>query len=246
MVGTTDEPVAGASLEPQALRKEQTFLFEHVCKYFGRRPQPQEIRSMWSGLRPLVRKQGAKSTAALSREHSILVSPSKLVTVIGGKWTTYRRMAEDTVNIAARSVGLPERACTTANLHLHGWMQADVSGTAPSHTEALDLYGCDAASIQHIAEERPEYAQPLHPRLPYIAAEVLWAARHEMARTIEDVLARRTRALFLDARASIEAAPLVANLLANELGKGAAKGEIWIEQQITGFQKLAAGYIYQG
>lgn len=236
VVGTTDEPVDGPSLEPHALAGERKFLMEQIAHYFGRRPKSSEILSVWSGLRPLIRKQGAKSTAALSREHAVFVSPTGLITVVGGKWTTYRRMGEDTMNVAAQSARLPSRPSVTANLHLHGWTESQQTS---EDREVLGVYGSDLPAIEQLATERPEWGNRIHPRLPYRGCETVWAVRHEMARTVEDVLARRTRALFLDARAAIEAAPAVANTMAMELGRDAA----WAERQVQAFSDLAQGYI---
>jgi glycerol-3-phosphate dehydrogenase len=238
VVGTTDEPVAGPSLEPRALPQERAFLLEQIGCYLGRRPRAEEILSMWSGLRPLVRRQGVHSTAALSREHSVLVSPTGLVTVLGGKWTTYRRMGEDTMNIAAHSAGLRLQPSQTANLRLHGWMEPV---SASDRQDALSVYGSDQSKIERLIEERPELNERLHPKLPYREAEVVWTVRNEMARTVEDVLARRTRALFLDARAAVEAAPRVAALTAAELDRD----ERWTAEQIRNFTALAEGYLYR-
>jgi glycerol-3-phosphate dehydrogenase len=240
VVGTTDDAVPEASMEPRAMEMERAFLRQHIEIYFRRKPKDEEVLSVWSGLRPLVRKQGSKSTAALSREHTVLVSPSGLVSVTGGKWTTYRRMAEDAVNIAAKSAGLEESASTTQELRLHGWSEAAAATTDAEH--ALAVYGSDQGAIDALAGETAEYARRLHARLAYRVAEVVWAAREEMARTVEDVLARRMRALFLDARAAIEAAPLVAAVMAGELGKD----EGWQREQVETFGALAAGYVYQG
>lgn len=235
VVGTTDEPVPAASMEPHAMGKETSFLEEHIAIYFGRRVGPGEVLSMWSGLRPLVRKQGAKSTAALSREHTVLVSGSHLVSVTGGKWTTYRRMAEDAMTIAAKTAGLPERASGTAELRLHGWSEAAAA-------EDFNVYGSDAAAVEALAGEAPGLGVKMHERLPYRLAEAVWAARFEMARTVEDVMARRTRALFLDARAAMEAAPAVAGVMAAELGRDAA----WERGQVEAFRGLGAGYVFAG
>jgi glycerol-3-phosphate dehydrogenase len=141
-------------------------------------------------------------------------------------------MGEDTVTQAAVLAGLPEFPSGTAELHLHGW-SAEVEPTAD-----WAVYGSDAAALSRLSEERPEWKEPLHPRLPYRACEVVWAARHEMARTIEDVLARRTRALLLDARASVEAAPEVARLMAGELGRD----EAWETGQVEAYREVARGY----
>jgi glycerol-3-phosphate dehydrogenase len=143
-------------------------------------------------------------------------------------------MAADVVDRAIEVGGLARSPSKTATLRLHGWKDpADGQG------DPLAVYGSDAARIRALGAENPEWDRPLHPALPYRATEVGWAARHEAARTIEDVLTRRTRALFLDARASIEAAPAVAALLASVLGKGAA----WQDSQVARFRDLAAGYL---
>jgi len=235
IVGTTDVPVDGPSAEPRSMADERTFLLEHIARYFGRKPGAEEIRSMWSGLRPLVRKGGGK-TSKLSRDHTILVSKSGLVTVTGGKWTTYRRMGEDAINHAAEAAGLAKTASRTLDLKLHGWTD-DCGGMA----EAERVYGSDLPLLQSLSDHDATLVEILHPRLPYRLREVVWAVRYEMARTVEDVLARRTRALFLDARAAIEAAPKVAELLARELGRSDA----WRDRDLQQFVDLANGYIYR-
>jgi glycerol-3-phosphate dehydrogenase len=236
IVGTTDEPVARASAEPRALHSEMRFLLDHITRYFGRTPDAAEILSVWSGLRPLVRKGGGK-TSQLSRDHTILVSPSGLVTVTGGKWTTYRRMGQDTVDRACDVASLPKRPSRTLELKLHGWVE-DSAAAAP---EWERVYGSDLPMLRALSREDAGLDALLHPRLPFRLREVVWAARHEMARTVEDVLARRTRALFLDARAAIEAASAVASLLAKELHRS----EDWKQNDLASFVELAKGYIYQ-
>jgi glycerol-3-phosphate dehydrogenase len=236
LVGTTDEPVDMASAEPHSMKSERSFLFEHINRYFGRRPKTEEILSVWSGLRPLVRK-GNGTTSKLSRDHTILVSKTGVVTVTGGKWTTYRRMGQDTIDHAAEVAGLPNVASRTLDLKLHGWTD-QVEGVAESER----VYGSDLPMIQQLSAENPNLENLLHPQLPYRLREVVWAARYEMARTVEDVLARRTRALFLDARAAIEAAPLVADALAKELGRNSA----WRERDLQSFLTVAQGYVYLG
>jgi glycerol-3-phosphate dehydrogenase len=190
------------------------------------------VLSVFAGVRPLVRAGDRRNTAALSRDHTIRVDPSGLVTITGGKWTTYRNMAEDCVNQAARIAGLPRRPCRTHTLRIHGYC-VDAAQYGP-----LAMYGADAPAIAELAKSDPRLAEPLHATLPNIAAEVVWAARHEMARTVEDVLARRTRALFLNAKAAAEAAPRAAELLAQELGRD----ENWQAEQIAAFRELARGY----
>ena len=235
IVGTTDEPVDSAPAEPRALLTEKKFLLEHIARYFGRTPAASEILSVWSGLRPLVRKGGDK-TSQLSRDHTILVSQSGLVTVTGGKWTTYRRMGQDAIDRACEVASLPKRPSRTLELKLHGWV-AD-SAAMPSWER---VYGSDLPILQALSSENAVLDALLHPRLPFLRREVVWSARHEMARTVEDVLARRTRALFMDARAAIEAAPVVANLLARELHRS----EEWKAKDLASFVELAKGYVYR-
>jgi glycerol-3-phosphate dehydrogenase len=232
VVGTTDTPVAEASLEPRPLPEEIEFLLHHAARYLTQDPRPEDVLSAFAGLRPLVRgNRAVAKTAALSRDHTLLVSPAGLVTIAGGKWTTYRRMGEDTVDHAALVAGLDERPSPTAELRLHGW-------TEDGHPRDWDLYGADAPALARLAAELPGGDEPLHANLPYRACEVVWAARHEMARSVEDVLARRTRSLLLDARASAAIAPAVAALLAGELGRD----EAWQRRQVEEYRELARGY----
>jgi glycerol-3-phosphate dehydrogenase len=237
IVGTTDESVEGAAVEPKAMDTEKNFLLDHIERYFGRLPRPEEILSVWSGLRPLVKKGHAK-TSKLSRDHTILVSPSGLITVTGGKWTTYRRMGFDTINRACEVANLPKTPSRTLELKIHGWTMEN-AGTASSWE---NVYGSDLPAMRALTIGNPELDRLVHPRLPFRLREVVWAARYEMARTVEDVLARRTRALFLDARAAIEAAPEVATLLAAELHRS----EDWVEKQLADFRTVAKGYVCEG
>lgn len=236
LIGTTDTPVTHAALEPRPLPEEIDFLLTHAARYLSKDPRREDVLSVFAGLRPLRKVGGASDTASVPRDHSLLVSQSGLVTITGGKWTTYRKMAEDTVNQAAQVGGLDERPCATAALRLHGWQEP----TAPSNH--LQCLGTDAGAVRELAASRADLAAPLYPALSYAAAEVLWAVRHEMARTVEDVLSRRTRALLLDARASMEAAPRVAELLAAELGRD----EAWQREQVTAYRRLAQDHLLGG
>ncbi|HZR63712.1 MAG TPA: FAD-dependent oxidoreductase [Terriglobales bacterium] len=211
LVGTTDTPVEKAELEPVALEQEIEFILATAKQYLEKPPRREDVLSVFAGIRPLVRAQGAGSTAALSRDHVIQIDTSGLMTITGGKWTTYRHMAEDCVDQAATLGQLPEYPCMTKHLRVHGYYKE-----AQQFGE-LAVYGSDAPEIQKLAETRPDLGTKLHPALPYIKAEAVWAVREEMARTIEDVLARRTRALFLNAKAALEMAPVVADLMATEL-----------------------------
>ena len=234
VVGTTDTPLSGHSLEPRALDEERDFVMSHARRYLAKGPTDSDVLSIFAGLRPLVKSGSTSNTAALSRDHTILVSPGGLITVTGGKWTTYRKMAEDVIDHAETVAGVEGSPCTTASMHIHGWTQAKI------RDENLRPYGSDAVRIRELVKARPDLSQKLHALLPYQKVEVVWHVKHEMARTVEDVLARRTRALILDARASIEAAPTVADLMAAELGQGAA----WKAGQVADYTALARGYIY--
>ena len=233
VIGTTDTPVDRAVLEPRPLRAELDFLMAHAARYLSRDPTPADVRSVFAGLRPLIgagSKAGSR-TAKLSREFATEVSDSGLVTITGGKWTTYRKMGESAVGLVERVAGLPRRACVTADLALHGAAQ-------PPPGDPFAAYGSDAPALARLAAGRPDWGAPLHADLPYVGAEVVWASRFEGARTVEDVLARRTRALFLNASASIDAAPKVAALLADDLGRDDA----WRDAQTAAFRTLAGGY----
>lgn len=232
VVGTTDTPVKEASLEPRALEEEIEFVFSQIARYLTRDPSRADVLSVYAGLRPLI-KSDASSTAALSRDHLISISDSGLLTLAGGKWTTYRKMAEDVIDHAEMVGALDHRYCATHELKIHG------AGGAAGDTTHLHYYGSDAAGIRALIQADPKLGEKLHPRLEFLKAEVVWHVRHEMARTVEDVLARRTRALLLDARASSEAAPAVAALLKQELGRDAA----WEAAQVAQYQALAKGYL---
>jgi glycerol-3-phosphate dehydrogenase len=230
VAGTTDTPVDGVSLEPRAFDEEIEFILETAARFFVRPPTRADVLAVYVGLRPLVKGDG--KTSALSRDHVIHVDTSGLLTITGGKWTTYRHMAEDCVNHAITLGKLPDVDCPTKNLRIHGYMQDAAS------LGDLDVYGSDAEKILALAESSPRLAERLHPDLPYIAAEAVWAAREEMARSVEDVLARHTRALFLNAGAAIAMAEPVARLLAAELGRD----ETWVTAQVQAFTDLAQQY----
>jgi len=234
IVGTTDTPRPEPALEPRALPDERDFVMEHARRYLAKDPGDGDVLSVFAGLRPLVRSAGPASTAALSRDHVIVVGESGLITITGGKWTTYRRMAEDVVDHAEMVAGVENRRSPTENLPIHGWTREEIG------PKNLRPYGADAAGIAGLIRAEPALASALHPRLPYQQAEIVWHAREEMARTVEDVLARRTRSLLLDARASVEAAPTAARLLGRELGRDRA----WQEAQVREYAALARGYTY--
>ncbi|MFW5951535.1 MAG: glycerol-3-phosphate dehydrogenase/oxidase [Gemmatimonadota bacterium] len=233
VVGTTDTAIDEAPLEPVPFQDEVDFLLEHACRYLHRDPGPEDVLSVFAGIRPLVATEAKDDTASLSRDHTLLISESGLVTIAGGKWTTYRKMAEDTVDQAATLAGLDDRPCVTRDLHIHGHhAQAERFG-------ALATYGSDAPAIRGIMREAPGLDEPLHPSFATRAGEIVWFVREEMARTVDDVLARRSRSLVLDARAAMEIAPRVAELMAVELGRD----EAWQRDQVDAFRTLAEGYL---
>lgn len=233
LVGTTDTPLTQVSLEPVAMDQEVDFMLETASLYLAKRPTKADILSVFAGIRPLVKAGGGKNTAVLSRDHTIRIDKSGMLSVAGGKWTTYRNMAQDCVDQAGTLGDLPEKNCVTKTLNVHGY-HPNAGQFGP-----LAVYGADAPAIRKLAEEKPALAQILDAELPYIKAEVVWAARQEMARTVEDVLARRTRALFLHAHAALRMAPRVAALLAEELGQD----EAWQTAQVREFSQVAIGFI---
>jgi len=234
VVGTTDTPLKGHSIEPRALEEEREFVMTHACKYLTKDPTPDDVLSVFAGLRPLVKAGDGSDTAALSRDHSIIISGSGLITLTGGKWTTYRKMAEDVIDQAETLAGLDHKRCETEDMQIHGWTKTDAK--EPN----LAPYGADAVQIQELIDNDPALAELVHPALRTQKAEVIWHARVEMARTVEDVLARRTRNLLLNAVASIEAAPEVARILAEELGRD----EAWQKEQVAAYEALAKGYVF--
>ncbi|MEM6645726.1 MAG: glycerol-3-phosphate dehydrogenase/oxidase [Bacteroidota bacterium] len=235
VVGTTDTPVEAPLLEPRAYPDEVAFILEHAARYLTKDPTKDDIKSVFAGLRPLVSANPDGNTSAISRDHTLHISHTGLVTITGGKWTTYRQMAEETVDKAAVIAHLDERPTATKDLALHGCADPDTLGA----DEHLAVYGSDLPAVEATLHEGKGWDALLHDDLPYRAGEVVWATRNEMARTVEDVLARRTRALLLDASASIEAAPAVAQLMADELGRDAA----WAAAQVEAYTRVATGYL---
>ncbi len=233
VVGTTDTLIEEASLEPRALEEEIEFILSTAGRYLTRPPERSDVRSIFAGLRPLAAPEDeGKKTKEISRSHKVILSLSGLITITGGKWTTYRKMGEDTINNAVILAGLKERPCITENLAIHGY------------TKNIDLndhfyvYGSEGKAIKEMIEDQPELGEKLHERLDFTVAEIVWACRKEMAMNLDDMLARRVRALYLDARAAEDIAPKVANIMANELGRN----NEWVEQQVKEFSTLARGY----
>jgi glycerol-3-phosphate dehydrogenase len=233
LVGTTDTPITELSLEPKAFPEEIDFILETAASYLHKAPSREDVLSVFVGIRPLVSSGAAGSTSQLSRDHTIRIDNSGLLSIAGGKWTTYRHMAEDCINHAAMLGRLPEIPSPTQHLTIHGFHKN------AAKFEDLAVYGADASSIQDLVRADASLGERMHPALTYLAAEVVWATRVEMARTVEDVLARRTRSLFLNARAALEIAPRVAAIMARELGQS---GD-WEREQLVSFSELAWSYL---
>lgn len=236
LVGTTDTPINEHSLEPRALKEEVDFILATASTYFNTKPTEKDILSVFSGLRPLAAPtdSASNSTKEISRDHKLIVSAKGLITITGGKWTTYRRMAEETVNLAIKQAQLSSKPCLTQTLSIHG-------NTTQNTEDYLSIYGSDKPYIEALCQQSPQYSEKLHPDFPATVAEVVWATRNEMAFTVEDVLSRRLRILFIDAKVAIEMCPKVASVMATELGMD----KNWEEDQIEIFNKLASGYIYR-
>ncbi|MBT8401951.1 MAG: glycerol-3-phosphate dehydrogenase/oxidase [Rhodothermia bacterium] len=233
VIGTTDTPVDKPTLEPRPFREELEFVLHHAARYLTKDPSPSDVLSTFAGLRPLVGSSDEGETSEISRDHTVHISRSGLVTITGGKWTTYRKMAEDTIDQASIVAQLEERPCVTREMRIHGWVED------PDEEKEYGVYGADAPLVAQICREVKRGEEYLHPSLPYRRGEIIHAVRNEMARTVDDVLARRLRALLLDARASIEVTPLVAAMIAGELGLG----DDWIDEQTESFRDLARGYL---
>jgi glycerol-3-phosphate dehydrogenase len=240
LVGTTDTPIDAPSYEPAAFEHEIQFVLDTAGQYLSRPPRREDILSVFVGIRPLVKAgSDASKTSALSREHTIHIDATGLLTIVGGKWTTYRHMAEDAVDQAVTLGRLEEAPCITRTLRIHGYEpRRDDSAGLARLDDPLDVYGSDASLIREVAGADAELAKPLDAAMPFIGAQIVWAARNEMARTLDDVLSRRTRALLLNASAAARMAPAAARLLARELGRD----EGWIEGQVATFRELAAQY----
>ncbi|MCC9602090.1 FAD-dependent oxidoreductase [Stieleria sp. JC731] len=230
IVGTTDTAIPKAVEEPSAQKDEIQFLLDTASQYLTKTPTVNDVLSVFTGIRPLVKADKSSKTSSLSRDHVIRISDSGLVTITGGKWTTVRKMAEDCVDQTIAHAGLNQTPCRTKDLAIHAATSA--GGGVRSH------YGTDLIEIEKLEQEHPDLAERIDAALPIYKSEVVWATRYEMARGIDDVLARRTRALFLNTAAARRAAPMVASLMANELNLD----QNWVEKQLEKFEALAKHY----
>lgn len=231
LVGTTDIAIDKPKLDPKAQDTEIDFIIETLNNYTIHPVTRKDVKSVFAGQRPLVRPENKTNSAKISRKHEILHSQSGLISIVGGKWTIYRRMGEDTINFAIKKGYLPSSEPKTKDLKLFG-------STNNSLTYPLSVYGTESNAVEEIQDAIGDNVR-LHPRLPYYTAEVIYQVRYEQAKTVEDILARRTRSLFLDAKAAIDAAPTVAEIMAKELGRDSK----WIDEQLTEFSHIASQYI---
>ncbi len=236
VVGTTDIARNVAEEEPLPLKEEVDFILGTAALYMNPAPTYKDILSVFAGQRPLaVPKKEGKSSKEISRSHKIITSESGLLTITGGKWTSYRLMAEDVVDELSRVAGLPKRKCVTKSLRLHGYRKN------PDLNNHLYVYGSDEKQILELIATHPELGERLSPKFGYTAAEVVWAVRNEMAMTVEDLLARRVRMLFVDAREAIEVAEKVADIMADEMGHD----DEWVQNQVKDFKMIAKNYIFE-
>jgi len=236
VVGTTDTLIKSHSLEPVALESEIQFVLETAQRFLAKKPTRADVLSVFAGLRPLAApKEEGKTTKEVSRSHKILVSKTGLITITGGKWTTYRKMAEEIIDKAIKTGKLPKKDCVTEHLSIHG----NKPTTTADRENHLYIYGSDIPKITELQKNEPKLNEKLHPDHEFTMAEVVWAIRYEMARNVDDILARRVRLLFLDARAAIESSEKAARLIAKELGHD----EIWIAKEISNFKTISKGFL---
>ena len=232
IVGTTDTPIEKESLEPIALEEEIEFILKTAARYLLKAPKRSDVLSVFAGLRPLAATGKGKKTKEISRSHKIFESKSGLLTMVGGKWTTFRKMGEDLVDKAEKNQGWSHIPTKTKHLKIHGYKEN------VDHNNPLYFYGSDEKEIIKLSNNKG-MSELISSSLGVMKAQVVWAVRHEMARTVEDVLARRTRCQLLDAKESIKMAPIVAKVMATELGEDAA----WEEKQVADYVQVTLNYI---
>tara|TARA_B100001057_G_scaffold381057_1_gene386846 strand:- start:2633 stop:4180 length:1548 start_codon:yes stop_codon:yes gene_type:complete len=231
VVGTTDTQIKNSSAEPKALAQEVDFILKNASKYMTNKPKPDDIKSVFAGLRPLAATSNKKSTKEVSRSHKIDISPSGLISVLGGKWTTYRKIAEDAIDAAISINKLKKKKCKTERVKLFGFKK-NVDWSDPMH-----VYGSLKKQIESMGSKNDN--KSLSNKF-YISNNMIqWSIIHEMAISLEDVLARRTRCIFLDSRESMRIAPIVAKKMAEVL----EEDQNWIDMELKKFNKLIKNYM---
>jgi glycerol-3-phosphate dehydrogenase len=232
VIGTTDIPVNTIEAEPNATEQEIQFILNNFNQYSNVPLARKDVKAVFAGLRPLVKIPGKTKTALMPRDHTVIISESGMISITGGKWTTYRKMAKDVVDSAIDIGKLPTRPCVTETLAIHGHL------SAPDKNNPLHYYGTNLSAINALEDSDPMLKEKIHPLYPYTKALVVWAVQEEMGMTVEDVLSRRIRLLLLDAGAAVTSAPIVAKLMAKILDKD----DEWITLQISDFKTVAAHY----
>ena len=231
VVGTTDTQIKSSSAEPKALAQEVDFILKNASKYMTNKPKRDDIKSVFAGLRPLAATSNKKSTKEVSRSHKIDISPSGLISVLGGKWTTYRKIAEDAIDAAISINKLKKKKCKTERVKLFGFKK-NVDWSDPMH-----VYGSLKKQIESMGSKNDN--KSLSNKF-YISNNMIqWSIIHEMAISLEDVLARRTRCIFLDSRESMRIAPIVAKKMAEVL----EEDQNWIDMELKKFNKLIKNYM---
>lgn len=230
LIGTTDTALDKLVDPPVPQREEIDMILTVTARHLHRAPSRSDVLSAFAGVRPLAAAPGSARSSKISREHAISVDSAGLVTVSGGKWTTYRRVAEQCVDVAVKLAGLRARDVSTRELELV---------TPDSARGGVDALGFPARGVAHIGAEQAALAAPLSDALPYSGAHFAYAARYEMAMTVADALAYHTRALFIDARAALDIAPRVATIMANELQRDTN----WVASELAALRSIAAPFI---
>lgn len=234
IAGTTDTLIKKPILEPVALDAEIDFILNTLSRYLIKSPKREDVLSVFCGLRPLAKPKGNEvKTKEVSRSHKIIVE-NNLISIVGGKWTTYRKMAEDAIDEVVEKFNFPSKKSNTKTLEIHG----NVSNNESLLKNHFYIYGSDLPKLEKFQKQNSDYRRKIHPDYDFTVGQIVWSIQNEMARTVEDILARRVRLLFLDARAALQVAPEVAMILGREL----CKDDDWVKNQIEEFNELANSY----
>lgn len=234
IAGTTDTLIKKPKIEPKPLEEEVYFILSTINQYLTKKATKEDILSVFSGLRPLAKPdKDSTKTKEVSRSHKIIINKN-LVTIIGGKWTTYRKMAEDVIDKSINNFKLNQVATKTKEIEIIGNTKRDKNKSG-----LLSFYGAHLVEINSLEKLQPEWSQKLHPNYPFKVVHIVWAVKNEMARTVEDFLSRRIRLLLLDVKAALKCAPIVAKTM----GQLLEKDKKWEEAQVLAFKKLAQQYL---